>query len=409
MVTKVQQNWKYVIITMLFLGWSLGNFDRFIMNYAILGISKDLHLGATETGIVLSSFFAGYAIMQIPGGWLADRFGFRKIIITALLAWSIFTVLTGFAWSLLSMILIRFLFGIGEGSFFPSASKGIAGWFPINERSRAMSIMLSSGTIMGVLTPIVGTHLIQGIGWRMIFHAVGVLGIVITLLFVFFLKEQSRSSVSQERTIGEKKQPLIAVLKTPMIWNLFIAYFSIYAVNWGLTSWMPTYLVQVKGLDLTSVGYLSAIPPLVGVLAMFLSGYVLDKLPEGKDKLLAAVFALISAVSLLLMAFAPNITMFVIYQSIITVLFSFNIILITSVPLKILPEEVVGTANGFINTGAQFAGVLTPMLIGFLVDAFAGSYKAAFIMLVIFALLCAGSLFTIRKKKTIELSSQHVG
>lgn len=109
MVTKVHPNWKYVIITMLFLGWSLGNFDRFIMNYAILGISKDLHFSASETGIVLSSFFAGYAIMQIPGGWLADRFGFRKIIITALLAWSIFTVLTGFAWSLLSIILIRFL------------------------------------------------------------------------------------------------------------------------------------------------------------------------------------------------------------------------------------------------------------------------------------------------------------
>ncbi|ULT59347.1 MFS transporter [Neobacillus drentensis] len=409
MVTRVQQNWKYIIITMLFLGWSLGNFDRFIMNYAVLGISKDLHFSASETGIVLSSFFAGYAIMQIPGGWLADRFGFRKIIITALLAWSIFTVLTGFAWSLLSMILIRFLFGIGEGSFFPSASKGIAGWFPINERSRAMSIMLSSGTIMGVLTPIVGTHLIQGIGWRSIFHSVGVIGIVITLLFVFLLKEQTRTNVDGEKTSSKKKQPLKEVLKTPMIWNLFIAYFSIYAVNWGLTSWMPTYLVKVKGLDLTSVGYVSAIPPLAGVLAMFLSGYVLDKLPEGKDKLLAAVFAIISAGSLLLMAFAPNITMFVIYQSIITVLFSFNIILITTVPLKILPEDVVGTANGFINTGAQFAGVLTPMLIGFLVDAFNGSYNAAFIMLVMFALLCAGSLFTIRPKKQIELTSQHVG
>ncbi|MDA6161833.1 MFS transporter, partial [Escherichia coli] len=77
------QNWKYIIIILLFLGWSIGNFDRFFMNYAILGISKDLQLSASQTGIVLSSFFAGYALMQIPGGWLADRFGFRKIIITA--------------------------------------------------------------------------------------------------------------------------------------------------------------------------------------------------------------------------------------------------------------------------------------------------------------------------------------
>ncbi|RKJ36972.1 MFS transporter, partial [Butyricicoccus sp. 1XD8-22] len=158
MVSKLSQNWKYVIVILLFLGWSIGNFDRFFMNYAILGISKDLQLSTSQTGIVLSSFFAGYALMQIPGGWLADRFGFRKVIITALLAWSIFTIFSGMAWSFASLILIRFLFGLGEGSFFPSASKGIASWFPQNERSRAMSFMLTSGTIMGVITPIIGTQ-----------------------------------------------------------------------------------------------------------------------------------------------------------------------------------------------------------------------------------------------------------
>ncbi|WP_251344747.1 hypothetical protein [Heyndrickxia oleronia] len=84
-------------------------------------------------------------------------------------------------------------------------------------------------------------------------------------------------------------------------------------------------------------------------------------------------------------------------------LISFNIILITSVPLKILPEAVVGTANGFINTGAQFAGVLTPMLIGFLVDATGGSYNAAFIMLICFTILCAGALFMIRQKKHLSV------
>jgi len=90
-----RKNMRFVIIGMLFLGWSLGNFDRFIINYAILGISEDLELSASLTGIVLSSFFAGYALMQIPGGWLADRFGFRKVLIIAVFLWSIFTVLTG--------------------------------------------------------------------------------------------------------------------------------------------------------------------------------------------------------------------------------------------------------------------------------------------------------------------------
>ncbi len=408
MVSKLSQNWKYVIIILLFLGWSIGNFDRFFMNYAILGITKDLQLSASQTGIVLSSFFAGYALMQIPGGWLADRFGFRKIIIIAVFAWSVFTILSGMAWSFMSLILIRFLFGLGEGSFFPSASKGIASWFPQNERSRAMSFMLTSGTIMGVITPIIGTQSMQSVGWRMIFYIAGAIGIIFVLLYVFFLKERKGSTVGITENPSKRKAPLREVLKTPIIWNLFIAYFAIYAVQWGLMAWMPTYLVEARNLDLTSVGYISAIPAFAGIIAMLGSGYILDKLPEGKDKVIAAIFAVLTAVFLYLMAFAPNIAMFAVYQSVVTVFMSFNIILIISAPLKMLSEEVVGTANGFINTGAQFAGVLTPMLIGFLVDAFDGSYTVAFIMLIMFALLCAGTLFLIGYKKEVPSFNENI-
>jgi MFS transporter, ACS family, glucarate transporter len=408
MVSKLSQNWKYVIIILLFLGWSIGNFDRFFMNYAILGISKDLQLSASQTGIVLSSFFAGYALMQIPGGWLADRFGFRKVIITAVFAWSVFTILSGIAWSFMSLILIRFLFGLGEGSFFPSASKGIASWFPQNERSRAMSIMLTSGTVMGVIAPIIGTQSMQSVGWRMIFYIAGAIGIIFVLLYVFFLKERKGSTVGITENPAKSKAPLREVLKTPIIWNLFIAYFAIYAVQWGLMAWMPTYLVEARNLDLTSVGYISAIPAFAGIIAMLGSGYILDKLPEGKDKVIAAIFAVLTAVFLYLMAFAPNIAMFAVYQSVVTVFMSFNIILIISAPLKMLSEEVVGTANGFINTGAQFAGVLTPMLIGFLVDAFDGSYTVAFIMLIMFALLCAVSLFLIGSKKEVPSFNENI-
>lgn len=398
MTTTTAKNARYLVIAMLFLGWSLGNFDRFIINFAILDISKELQLTESLTGIVLSSFFAGYALMQIPGGWLADRFGYRKVLISTILVWSIFTVLTGAAWSFLSIIVIRFLFGVGEGSYFPAASKGIANWFPVDERSKAMSIMLTSGSIMGVVAPIVGTYLMLALGWREIFYIVGAIGIVVALSFFFLVKEKNAPATEQVKA-QTSKAPLREVLKTPMIWKLFIAYFSIYAVNWGLTSWMPTYLSKVKGLELTAVGIYSAIPPFIGIFAMLCSGYVLDKMPQGRDKLIAGIFAIIAGIGLLFMANAPSMLIFTICQSVVTVMLSFNIILITSVPLKILPEAVVGTANGFINTGAQFAGVLTPMLIGFLVEAFGGSYSAAFTMLIGFTIVCAVSLFLIRPNK----------
>ncbi|UQZ82971.1 putative sulfoacetate transporter SauU [Paenibacillus konkukensis] len=367
----------------------------------MLGITKDLGLSASATGVLLSSFFAGYALMQIPGGYLADRFGYRNVILISVLMWSVFTVLTGSAWSLTSMIVIRFLFGIGEGGYFPSGSKALASWFPQNERSRAMSFMLASGAIMGVITPILSTHLMTSVGWRSMFYMIGACGIVITLLLFFFLKERKADALpgmATEQAAVKPKAPLKTVLKTPMIWNLFLAYFSVYAINWGLNSWMPTYLVKARGLDMTSVGYLSAIPAFVGIFGMLLSGYILDKLPAGKDRLAAGILALVTGGLLYLMGSASSIPMFIAYQCLVGVFFAFISTLIASASLKSMPAELVGSANGFINTGAQVAGVLTPMLIGFMVDAFGGSYNAAFIMLVAFAALCAGALFTARAK-----------
>src|SRR5581483_8522027 len=95
-VTK-GKNKKYIILALLFLGWCLSYLDRMSMNVSIVQIAKEFHLSPTALGVVLSSFFAGYALMQIPGGWLADKYGSRKIVAVCIIFWSIFTVATGFA------------------------------------------------------------------------------------------------------------------------------------------------------------------------------------------------------------------------------------------------------------------------------------------------------------------------
>ncbi|WP_337032600.1 MFS transporter [Paenibacillus illinoisensis] len=400
-MSKIMQSkhFKYIVLALLFLGWCLGNLDRFVINYAIVGITQDLGLGASAQGIILSSFFLGYAIMQIPGGALADRFGYRKVILVSLFSWSIFTILTGSAWSLLSLIFVRFLFGIGEGSFFPSGSKAIATNFPVNQRSGAMSIMLASAAIMGVVTPIMTGHALVTIGWRNLFYIIGAAGVLITVLMFFLLKEPAKSALTSSASGQQPKTSLKDVLKTPMIWNLFISYFSIYAVNWGLQSWMPTYMVNVRGLDMTEMGLLAAIPAVVSIFTMLLSGYVLDRIPAGKDRIIAFVFGILVAFFLYLMGSSGSIATFITYMTIVTAMAGFISTLIISKSLKTMPESVVATANGFINTGAQLAGFLTPMLIGFLVEASGGSYATAFIMLIAFALICSLSLFFSRRSK----------
>ncbi|GHI01201.1 MFS transporter [Neobacillus kokaensis] len=398
MISKRTRNW---ILALLFLGWSLGNLDRYIMNYAVLSITEDLHLSASSTGLLLSSFFAGYAIMQMPGGWLADRFGPRKVLLSAVILWSIFTGLTGAAWSLASMVMIRFLFGIGEGGFQPASSKIISLTFPKEERARAMSVMLSSSGIIALIIPIASAALLTTIGWRTTFVIMGISGVIIAALYWYFIKlphSGSKGGITQTSVSGQKGL-FSSLFKTPMVWNLVVAYFCIYAVNWGLATWIPTYLVKTRGLDLISLGWVQTIPGITMLAGIYLGGYIIDKMPKGWERLAGGFACACIGILLYLMFTASSVTSFITYQTIVNLFIAFVIILLPAIVLKQLPSSVTGTAMGIANTGGQLAGFITPMAIGFIVDAFNGSFHAAFWMLIGFAIVCIGALLTISDKK----------
>ncbi|WP_405096731.1 MFS transporter [Oceanobacillus sp. FSL H7-0719] len=200
--------------------------------------------------------------MQLPGGWLADKFGPRKVLLASVVAWSIFTGLTGAAFSLASMVIIRSMLGIGEGGFQPASSKIISQTFPVKERGRAMSVMLSSSGIITLIIPFLSAALLTTIGWRWIFLMMGLIGAVITILYWIYIKfpEEDIAVIEKRNTKTGGKGMMGQLLRTPMIWNLVIAYFCIYAVNWGLVTWIPTYLVQVRGLDLLEIGWAQTVP-----------------------------------------------------------------------------------------------------------------------------------------------------
>ena len=392
-----KRNW---ILALLFLGWALGNLDRYIMNYAVLSITEDLNLSASSTGLLLSSFFAGYAIMQLPGGWLADRFGARKVLITSVIMWSIFTGLTGAAWSMVSMVIIRFLFGIGEGGFQPSSSKIISQVFPEEKRAGAMSIMLSSGGIIALIIPVLSVTMLTTIGWRTTFIIIGIIGAIIAVLYWYFIKlPNNDENINRQDSKGVQQGSFKMLFKTPLMLNLFIAYFSLYAVNWGLATWIPTYLVDVRGLNLVSLGWLQTIPGVAQLLGMILSGYVINRLSKEREKIAGAIACVCISILLYLMFTASTVNTFIVYQTIIMLIISFVVILLPAVVLKNLPSSVTGSGMGLVNTGGQLAGFITPLAIGFIVDAFNGSFNAAFWMLIIFAFICAVALLTINYEK----------
>lgn len=403
---KIASN-RRSILFILFIGYTLANLDRFFINYAVLPMSEDLQLSASSTGLILSSFFLGYAIMQMPGGWLADRFGARYTLVGCIIAWSIFTGLTAVAWSLSVLVAIRFVFGLGEGGFIPASAKMINDSFPVKSRSRSMSILMTAAAFAGVVTPIVATSMMVSIGWRQMFLIFGAVGVVVGILFYKFLKpnlvpyEDDSASPTNESAVNEGAQNVSVrqLFRPPMMWSLLIASFAVYCINWGTASWLPTYLVQVRGLDLMSLGMLQMIPAASSIVFVLLAGYLVDKVFAGREKLLGMLCGAGLTLFVYLMFNAPNITLFVAYQSLLPIFTGTGIVLVTTLPMKKLPDAVGGSAVGMVQFGGQFAGFVAPLSIGFLVEAFSGSYTQVIYMLAGLGIVYVAAIATLTFRK----------
>lgn len=392
MTRTAEERQKYIVLSMLFIAWLIGNLDRMVINVAVIPIVDEFSLDPTSQGLILSSFFAGYVLMQIPGGWLADKFGAAKILTISLFLWSIFTALTGSAWSLFSLILIRFLFGLGEAPFSPSSAVLISEHFPKEQRGRAQSTLLSASVIGKAITPVLASGVIVWLGWRSLFFAIGVAGMVVAVLCLIYLRSPVRDAAASKSQ--QTKVPLKTLLKMPLLWSLLLTSFGIYFVTWGMASWMPTYLVKVRHLDLVSMGALSTIPSVTSFLAMLAGGVLLDRWMAGREKGFVAVCALLTGLFIYLMFNAPSVGMVVLYETLSGITGTFIVIAVGLQPLKRFSQEVIGTAMGIVNFGGQAAGFVAPLLIGMTVKAFGGSYTAALWILVSLMVVCAIAAMT---------------
>lgn len=371
---------KTLILLLLCFGWFINTFDRIAINVAVIPISKEFGLSETQVGLIISSFFLSYAIMQPIGGSLADRFGSRKVILFSLIAWSFFTIITGMAWSFFSLIALRFLFGIGEGSF-PSASQvSLAETFPQKERARAKSLLLAAGKVGGVIGTLVIATLISIFNWKLMFVFLGFAGLILAFFYWKYFNPAGKQ-MDPKKADGEKisfKQ----ALKIPMLWQLTVIYFGISIVSWGSQSWMPSYLVKVRHLDLLSMGALEAIPKVFGLIAMLVSGWLLDKHLVGRERYLIIIGSVIGIFSLYFFIQAPSIAYVVLYGTLANIGVCFALTTTLTMPLKYIASSSMGTATGMVYLGGQIAGVIAPTAMGFFIDQFNGSYVAGFWFLI---------------------------
>lgn len=394
---KFQSGNRYVAFFFLYIGFCISYIDRSAIGLALPSVSKDFQLAPTEMGVVISVFFVGYSIMQIPGGWFSDRFGSKTVIVIAFTLWSIFTFTTGHASTLAGLLFLRFVFGLCEGPYAGACYKAIAEYFPREMRATFATGILSSNYIGSALAPIVVVPLILWFGWRGMFQVLGVVGLFFIFFYVLFVKQQK----PVEEKKGDKKNQgkyFKALLSMSFMWKLVLCAFCVSCINKGLDAWMPTYLIAERGINLKAVGYLTPIPFIASFAASAMCGYVMQKYFNKKEHYLIAICAMMTGIFLYLMYNAETITTVVIFQCGVYFFKSCILGAAVAIVLKLLTGAVAGVASTIVNMGGQVAGFLSPAFMGFLVQYFHGSFSAVFYYLMAAAFLCAFSAFLIPKR-----------
>lgn len=400
---RTWRNKPLFVFALLYLGYVISYIDRSAIALALPHIGKEFSLGPAQMGMVLSAFYLGYAIMQIPGGWLCDRFGAKKVVIVSIGLWSLLTVLTGLAWSLTAMLLIRFLFGLCEGGYPSAALKGTAELYSRADRPKMAGVMISSNYTGSFVAPLIIAPLILWLGWRDVFLTIGVAGMLFASLYAMLVKRPEHyGNYVPEAASARSNAGTRELLRMPLMWKIVAIWFALGLVNKGLDSWMPTYLLTVRGVDLKTVGLLVPLPFLSAALATSIGGWLMVRFFDGREKLMMVGSCVLTGVFFYGMYRATSTAEIIAYQAVVYFFKSFVFAVAFALPAKILAQRLVGTGIGMVNFGGQLAGFVSPMVIGFLVSHY-GTYDSAFLFLLLATVAATLVAFTLDAKKILAV------
>jgi MFS transporter, ACS family, glucarate transporter len=241
--------------------------DRVCIAQAAPHIQAELDLSSVQMGLAFSAFAWAYALFEIPGGWLGDWIGPRRVLIRVVVLWSCFTAATGCIWNLASLLVARFIFGAGEAGCFPNLTKAFAIWLPPEERTRAQSILWFSARWGGALTPLLVIWVMSWLSWRNTFVLFGALGLVWAFFFAQKFPKHSPparwgeaasepEAIPHGTDVGAQPRgtlpqvPWQRLLGSRSVWLLWAQYFCLTYGWFFYVTWLPTYLKETRGLAL---------------------------------------------------------------------------------------------------------------------------------------------------------------
>ena len=292
------------MLARLFLLSTITYLDLVAISTTAPAMMKELGLTPSQMGWVFSIFVFGYALFEIPGGWMADRWGPRAVLTRIVLWWSFFTAATGWAWNVGSLMVVRLLFGVGEAGAFPSCASAVARWFPETERARAQGTLLTGTRIGGAIAPGLVVMLMARYAWRSVFAIFAAAGVVWAVAWY----SGFRDTPSGQRVEAGHRPPVDwrRLAGSPNLWAICIMY-SCYSFGlYFYLTWLPTYLLNARGVTVSTLGLWAGLPLLCGAAGNLAGGWISDQLarrvglrwgrriPAGVGLLMSSVLLLVS-------------------------------------------------------------------------------------------------------------------
>ncbi|WP_028227867.1 MFS transporter [Paraburkholderia ferrariae] len=392
---------SWFIVLMLFLAGAISYMDRAALSIAAPLITKDLGLDPAQLGIVFSAFFVGYSLFCFVGGYASDRFGAKRVLVASMSLWSVFCGLTAGVFSMGSLLIVRVIFGAGEGPYATCTNKMLNGWFEHRRQTTAVGFANAGQQFGGAIAgPIVGMLALH-IGWRVSFIVIALLGIVWVATWAATVTDRpgehdvesrnpeiaARADTRHAHTEKslESVTPLGTYLRNPQILATSFAFFGYAYILYFFLSWFPSYLTMERHLSIASMSFVSVIPWAFGVVGVALGGWVSDLLFRVTGnallsrKLVIVTSLLISAACVAIAGLSDSVNVAVALMAITVFFMNMTLGVYWGIILDIVEPERMGGVGGFMHFVANTAGILAPAVTGFLVQ-WTKLFQSAFVV-----------------------------
>ncbi|MBV8627723.1 MAG: MFS transporter [Paraburkholderia sp.] len=430
-------NVRYAILLLIFLITTFNYADRATLSITGSAMRAQFGFDAIRMGYIFSAFSWAYVLSQLPAGWLLDRFGARRVYAASIFFWSLFTLLQsaiGFlgsaAAAVTGLFILRFAMGAAESPAFPANAKVVASWFPTTERGTASAVFNSAQYFAAVVFTPLMAWLTHAFGWHVVYVVMGTAGLLLALTWLKVMKnpadhprvnraeldyiEQGGGVISPQakaapgNTTSKGGWTLVRqLMSNRMLLGVYLAQYCINVLTYFFLTWFPIYLVQARGMSILNAGLVASLPAICGFSGGVLGGILSDSLiRRGHSLTVARKVPIVGGMLLSVCIIGCN---YVTEDWIVVALMSLAFFgkgigaLGWAVVADTSPKEAIGLSGSIFNMFGNVAGIVTPIVIGYLV-ARTGSFNGALVFVGFNALLTVFSYLVIVKDiKRIEL------